>query len=100
MHISLTDRLEAWVRAKVESGLYNNASEVIREALRTQMRTEQTHQEKLDALRAEIDKGLEDVKQGRVSELDFDAVLKEVEAEIADTTAGSEPSGPALESGA
>ncbi|WBQ10050.1 type II toxin-antitoxin system ParD family antitoxin [Hyphomonadaceae bacterium ML37] len=84
MHISLTDRLEAWVRAKVESGLYNNASEVIREALRTQMRAEQTHQEKLDALRAEIDKGLEDVKHGRVSELDFDALMAEIESEAAD----------------
>lgn len=34
MHISLTPELEARVKAKVESGLYNNASEVIREALR------------------------------------------------------------------
>ena len=34
MHISLTDELESRVKAKVESGLYNNASEVIREALR------------------------------------------------------------------
>jgi len=34
MHISLTPELEAKVKAKVESGLYNNASEVIREALR------------------------------------------------------------------
>jgi antitoxin ParD1/3/4 len=30
MHISLTPELEARVKAKVESGLYNNASEVIR----------------------------------------------------------------------
>ena len=34
MHISLTPELEERVRAKVDSGLYNNASEVIREALR------------------------------------------------------------------
>ena len=34
MHVSLTPELEARIRAKVESGLYNNASEVIREALR------------------------------------------------------------------
>lgn len=34
MHISLTPALEGLVRAKVESGLYNNASEVVREALR------------------------------------------------------------------
>lgn len=34
MNINLTPRLEAMVREKVESGLYNNASEVVREALR------------------------------------------------------------------
>lgn len=34
MHVSLTPELESRVKAKVESGLYNNASEVIREALR------------------------------------------------------------------
>jgi putative addiction module CopG family antidote len=34
MNVSLTTALEAFVRRKVASGLYNNASEVIREALR------------------------------------------------------------------
>lgn len=34
MNISLTPVLEEFVRRKVASGLYNNASEVIREALR------------------------------------------------------------------
>jgi antitoxin ParD1/3/4 len=34
MHISLTPELENAVKAKVQSGLYNNASEVVREALR------------------------------------------------------------------
>ncbi len=34
MNVSLTPELEKYVRQKVASGLYNNASEVIREALR------------------------------------------------------------------
>jgi uncharacterized protein len=34
MNVSLTAELEKYVRHKVASGLYNNASEVIREALR------------------------------------------------------------------
>lgn len=34
MHVSLTPELENAVKAKVASGHYNNASEVIREALR------------------------------------------------------------------
>ena len=34
MNVSLTPKLDGFVRRKVASGLYNNASEVIREALR------------------------------------------------------------------
>ena len=34
MHISLTPELEAGIKQKVASGFYNNASEVIRDALR------------------------------------------------------------------
>lgn len=40
MNISLTPELEKMVQAKVASGLYNNASEVIREALRASLRQE------------------------------------------------------------
>lgn len=34
MNVSLTPELEKFIREKVSSGLYNNASEVVREALR------------------------------------------------------------------
>jgi len=34
MNVSLTPQLEQFVSAKVESGRYNSASEVVREALR------------------------------------------------------------------
>jgi antitoxin ParD1/3/4 len=34
MNVNLTPQLESMVRQKVETGLYNNASEVVREALR------------------------------------------------------------------
>jgi uncharacterized protein len=34
MNVSLTPELEQYIRGKVESGLYGNASEVVREALR------------------------------------------------------------------
>jgi uncharacterized protein len=39
MNVSLTAELEKYVRRKVASGLYNNASEVIREALRLHVET-------------------------------------------------------------
>jgi len=41
MNVSLTPELERAVKQKVESGLYNSASEVIREALRIAMQREQ-----------------------------------------------------------
>lgn len=34
MNVSITDHLAGYVRKKVKSGRYNNASEVVREALR------------------------------------------------------------------
>lgn len=34
MNVSLTPELEKFVQTKVEGGLYNNASEVVREGLR------------------------------------------------------------------
>lgn len=44
MHISLTPELENAVKAKVKSGLYNNASEVVREALRQSLSREREHE--------------------------------------------------------
>ena len=66
MHISLTPELESRVKAKVESGLYNNASEVIREALRFL----ETHEEwiaelKLARLREQVNQGLVQLDQGQ-----------------------------------
>jgi len=40
MHISLTPMLEKSIQAKVASGLYNNSSEVVREALRLMLERE------------------------------------------------------------
>jgi antitoxin ParD1/3/4 len=44
MHISLTPELEQAVKAKVASGFYNNASEVVREALRQSLHSERENQ--------------------------------------------------------
>ena len=42
MNVSLTTKLEEFVRRKVTSGLYNNASEVVREGLRRLVEQETT----------------------------------------------------------
>ena len=56
-NVNLTDELENFVQAKVESGHYENASEVIRAALRTLDREEKQYEVKLAVLRRAIDEG-------------------------------------------
>jgi antitoxin ParD1/3/4 len=53
----LTNELDRFVLEKVESGRYENASEVVRAALRTLEREEQRYEAKLAALRAAVDEG-------------------------------------------
>jgi antitoxin ParD1/3/4 len=56
-NVNLTPALESFVRAKLESGRYENASEVVRAGLRALERDEQQYEAKLIALRAAIDEG-------------------------------------------
>ena len=62
MNISLTPHLESLVKQKVDTGLYNSASEVIREALRLLEEKDRLNAIKLEALRHDIQKGLESGK--------------------------------------
>jgi antitoxin ParD1/3/4 len=58
MHISLTPELEAGIKKKIESGYYNNASEVIRDALRFWEKNEELVQlMKLEALKKRLEAG-------------------------------------------
>ena len=56
-NVNLTDELDHFVLQKVQSGRYENASEVVRAALRTLEREEQRYEAKLAALRNAIDEG-------------------------------------------
>jgi antitoxin ParD1/3/4 len=58
MNVNLTPQLEELVRAKVDSGMYSSASEVVREALRLMDDQDRLRQAKLDELRGDIRKGL------------------------------------------
>lgn len=57
MNVSLTAKLEGYVKAKVKSGNYNNASEVIREALRGMQERDEEQRVKIRNLRAELRRG-------------------------------------------
>jgi antitoxin ParD1/3/4 len=58
-NVNLTPELDRFVLSRVESGRYENASEVVRDALRSMERKEQVYEEKLAALRAAIQAGLD-----------------------------------------
>lgn len=60
MHISLTPALKDYARQKVESGLYNNASEVIREALRLMVENDQ----KKELLKEAVTHGFQEIEDG------------------------------------
>ena len=56
-NVSLTVELDRFVATRVKSGRYENASEVVRAALRTLEREEQEQRVKLKVLRTAIDEG-------------------------------------------
>jgi antitoxin ParD1/3/4 len=56
-NVNLTEELDSFVLSKVENGRYENASEVVRAALRTLEREEREYEIKLAALKAAIREG-------------------------------------------
>ena len=79
MHVSLTETLDKYVRDQVATGLYNNASEVIRDALRLKIRAEQTEAEKFAALKRDIDEAWEESERGDTVELDMHEFIGELD---------------------
>ncbi len=72
-NISLPPELEAYIEAKVASGQYAHASEVVRDGIRLLMREEA---EKLEWLRAAIAEGVASADRGEL--LSGEAVLADV----------------------
>ena len=66
MNISLTPELEQFIDAKVQTGFYHSASEVVREGLRMLAERDATAQQRIDMLNVEIEKGLASLAAGRV----------------------------------
>ena len=82
MHISLTPELESIVRSKVNTGLYNNASEVIREALRFMATHEELVNEmKLEKLRTKLAVGAEQARRGEFVDQTVSEIIKEAKQE-------------------
>jgi toxin ParE1/3/4 len=72
MHVNLTPTLDEYVLAKVKSGRYNNASEVVREALR-RMQDEEVRSSgtwdltpnEIDEVRKNVQQGIEEIERHR-----------------------------------
>jgi antitoxin ParD1/3/4 len=67
MNVSLTPELEKMVAEKVATGMYQTASEVVREALR--LLREHDHARR-EALRREVAAGFEDIERGAFTDYD------------------------------
>lgn len=80
MHISLTEKLEDYVKSKVQSGLYNNASEVVREALRLKIAADETDEVKLQRLRDAIEPAWQQADRGEFADYSLEKSLARLQA--------------------
>jgi antitoxin ParD1/3/4 len=78
MNVSLTPELERLIQEKVSSGLYNSASEVVREALRLLHERDELRKVRLEELRREIATGIEAADRGELVSADevFDGLRR------------------------
>lgn len=90
MNISLPKALEDYVRAKVESGQYASASEVIRESLRGMQLAESDPPERarlreqvLEEIRRKVAQGERDIAEGRyITGEEFQEHIEKLRREI------------------
>jgi antitoxin ParD1/3/4 len=76
MNVSLTPELERMVNNRVKSGMYQTASEVVREALRVL-----TERDGQLALRREVQEGFAQIDRGEYEEYD-ESTIKDLVADI------------------
>jgi len=65
VNVSLTPELEKFVSTKVESGRYNSASEVVREALRLLEEHDQTRAARIAEFNHELGRRLDALNEGQ-----------------------------------
>jgi len=79
MNVSLSKQFESYIQTQLDSGVYNNASEVIRDALRLKMRQDELYRTKLDTLKQAIALG---EASGESVPFDLGEILGEVYTEV------------------
>jgi len=78
MNVSLTPVLEKLIQKKVKSGAYNNASEVVREALRLLEEHDKIKSLKLQKLKAELQTGLDQLNMQQYSNKTLQTIAKTI----------------------
>ena len=76
MNVSLTPELEQLVHEKVKTGMYQTASEVVREALRLLK-----ERDSFEALRREVREGFAQIERGEYEEYD-EQTIRNLAADI------------------
>lgn len=79
MNVHLTPQLETLVQNKVKTGLYNSASEVVREALRLFEERDRIRKLQIQELRKKIDEGWSSLHRGE--RVDGEEFLRGLERE-------------------
>ena len=82
-NVSLTDMLNVYVDERVQSGAFQNASEVVRDALRLHKARTDDEAHRLERFNRLVQEGVDDFEAGRYEEVtDLDAWFDDLEAEI------------------
>ncbi len=74
--VTLPADMAALVKGAVEGGGYASSSEVIRKALRDWTLKRELRLQEVAALKAEIDRRLADVAQGRIADFDAERIIE------------------------
>jgi antitoxin ParD1/3/4 len=72
MLITIPPEFTSFIRESIESGRFRSEDEVVSEALRLLQR----HEQKLAALRADLQVGLDEIAAGKVMELDVEDIKR------------------------
>lgn len=86
-NVVLTQHHEDVIEGLVSSGRYQNASEVLREGVRLVEQRENLEKAKLEALKAAVQVGLDDIEAGRFTEVsseeEFEVFMANIDREVA-----------------
>ncbi|MEI9813501.1 MAG: type II toxin-antitoxin system ParD family antitoxin [Acidobacteriota bacterium] len=75
-NVNLTEHLDRFVDARVSSGRFSNASEVVREGLRLLEQREREDRAKIEWLRSAAKEGIDSMEQGDYTALNTASEMK------------------------